>query len=245
MAQGKDKLLEYDWRLDGEEAVFCVDLSLYNEAPNERYPILAYVGCSPKKEGRELSGGDLRHMDAFCSKCRRKLDLLNAGFIETAAIRQYYFYLPGKAEYEKLKQFAEAERSFVCRVGGRKEEDWASYFRILYPDAAKFQTVRNGELLAQHYSLGDSEAPRRLNLHLCFPGDPLRRQFVEEARQEGFAIGEYEDYDSDTLPCGVVLHRICAFKKWDVDALTVQAIRIAEPFDGKLMFWDCPIVPGR
>ena len=245
MASKRDELLEYDWRLDGEDAVFCVDLALYNGAPNAGYPILAYVGCSPRKEDRELSGGDIRHMVAFCAKCRRRLDLLMAGYIETAKIRQYYFYVASKADYDALKLFAEKERSFTCRVGGKKEEDWASYFRILYPDAAKYQTVRNEEIIAQHYELGDSDAPRRLNLHFAFLNEPVRRQFEEAARSEGFAIGGYEEFDGNELPCGVILHRISAFKKSDVDAVTVQAIRIAEKFNGKLLFWDCPIVPGR
>ncbi len=245
MASHKDELLEYDWRLDGEDAVFCVDLALYNRAPDPAYPILAYVGCCPKKEEKELSGGDIRHINAFCAKCRRKIDLLMAGYIETASIRQYYFYVASKSGYDALKQFAEAERSFTCKVGGKKEEDWASYFRILYPDVAKYQTVRNEEILAQHYELGDSDLPRRLNLHFAFMNEPIRRKFEEAARGEGFAIGGYEEFEGNELPCGVVLHRVCALRKFDIDAVTVQAVRAAEKYNGKLLFWDCPIVPGK
>ncbi|MBR0136608.1 MAG: DUF695 domain-containing protein [Clostridia bacterium] len=238
-------ILQYDWRLDGEPARFSVDLSLYDGAPDAKYPILAYVGCSSKKEGAQPGFLEKRRMDAFAAKCKKKLDLVPVGAIETGTIRQYYFYLPSKPEYDALKQLCEAEKGFVCRAGGKKEEDWGTYFRILYPDAAKYQTVRNEEILAQHYDLGDSDAPRRLNLHIAFKSDPARNAFIEAARQKGFAVGEFEEFDDTDLSAGVVLHRICALKKFDIDALTVQVIRIADEHEGRLLFWDCPIVPGR
>lgn len=245
MKAPKNDFLQYDWRLDGEDAEFSVDLSLYDGAPDARCPILAFIGCRSKEEGAELSAAELRRMDAFASKLRRRLDAVFAGTIETSKIRQYYLYLPSKAEYDSLKQLAEKERGFSCMVGGKREEDWASYFRILYPDDAKYQTVLNSEIIEQHYELGDSEAPRRLNLHLSFGGDPARQLFAEAARSEGFALGGDEDNDSLELPCGIVLHRICALKKRDIDAVTVRTVRLAEEHGGKLLFWDCPIVPGR
>ncbi|MBR6006775.1 MAG: DUF695 domain-containing protein [Clostridia bacterium] len=241
----KHELLEYDWRMDGDYAKFCVDLSLYNRAADGEYPILVYVGCYAREEDAPLSAGELRHAAAFAAKCARKVDSLNAGFIETEKIRQYYLYVRDRAAYDALRDLAERERAIVCRVGGKKEPDWSSYFRILYPDAAKYQTVLNGEMLEQLYKKGDSDAPRRLNLHMYFPTDPARDGFKAAALEEGFAIGENEDRESGERPCGVVLHRICALKKWDVDAVTVQAIRLAEKYNGQLRFWDCPIVPAR
>jgi hypothetical protein len=41
----------------------------------------------------------------------------------------------------------------------------------------------------------------------------------------------------------VILHIICPLKKRSVDEVTVLAIRIAEQFGGRLMFWDCPLAP--
>ena len=40
-----------------------------------------------------------------------------------------------------------------------------------------------------------------------------------------------------------ILHIICPLKKRSVDEVTVLAIRIAEQFGGRLMFWDCPLAP--
>ncbi|MBR6007431.1 MAG: DUF695 domain-containing protein [Clostridia bacterium] len=245
MAVEKTDILEYDWRLDGESAKFSVDLALYDRAPDEEHTILAFVGCFSNREGRELTAGELRHIDSFIAKCERKVKPLIGGYIEKATIRQYYFYLASRDDYEKLKTLAERERGFDCRIGGKLEPEWTSYFRILYPDAAKYQTVRNEEQIGLLYERGDSEAPRRLNLHLFFATPQARHAFEEAALQEGFAIGEAEELESGDLPCGIVLHRICALRKRDIDTVTVQAIRAAERFGGCLRYWDCPIVPGR
>ena len=73
--------------------------------------------------------------------------------------------------------------------------------------------------------------------------EPLRLQFEEAARREGFAIGSAVDREMSELPYGVILHIICPLKKRSVDEVTVLAIRIAEQFGGRLMFWDCPLAP--
>lgn len=245
MAAAKPDFLEYDWRLDGEPAHFLVDLSLYDRAADGAYPVLAFLACSSNKEGCALSASEQKHIDSFAAKCVKKLDALMAGYIEKDGIRQYYFYLPTKDEYLELRAFAEKQSAFTCRIGGKKEQDWSSYFRILYPDEAKYQTVRNEEQIIELYESGDSDAPRRLNIHLAFPNHPARSRFCEDALSEGFAVGGTDERENEALACAVLLYRICALKKPDVDAVTIQAIRLAEKYGGRLLFWDCPIVPAR
>ena len=252
---------EYDWRLDGERATFCVDLSLFELSPQERegYPVLAYVGCLPLEEGRALSPREKKAGTAFIRQCKKKLSLLTAGYIETDSTLQLYLYLPAAEEYEALKQLAANEKGFTCRVGGRSEPQWESYFSVLYPDEAKLQTVRNGEIINELYKNGDSEEPRRLNLHMGFQTDEKRSAFSDAALKAGFALGESveraegmveptaaaSESESDQTPFRLDIHRICALKKWDVDAVIVQAVRLAEEFGGRLVYWDCPIVPRR
>ena len=78
---------------------------------------------------------------------------------------------------------------------------------------------------------------------MYFRSEPLRLQFEEAARREGFAIGSAVDREMSELPYGVILHIICPLKKRSVDEVTVLAIRIAQQFGGRLMFWDCPLAP--
>lgn len=245
----RGRLLSYDWRIEGQAAEFGVDLLLFESAPVKTLPVLAFVSCAGADEsGEELTPAALKTVLAFVKKCEKQLTCVTAGYIETDASVQYYIYLPSIAEYERMKALAGEWKSadgFELVVGGHSEPDWESYFTVLYPDEAKLQTVRNGEIIAELMKSGDSETPRRLNLLLAFPTEADSEAFASAALDEGFATGEFKDVADGELPCGVVVHRICAMKKWDVDAVTVHAIRIAEEFGGKLLYWDCPIVPRR
>ncbi len=235
--------LEYEWRLDGAEALFGVELALYRDAPDAASPLLCYFCCGTADD-TPLTESDLRRIGALASKCVKQTGKPAAGFVQTGGMRQYYFYLPSKAEYEKLKEIAAREKKYVCRVGGKREDDWSTYFKLLYPDAAKYQTVRNREMIRKMSDCGDAvTSPRRLNLHLFFRTELLRLQFEETARQAGYAIGDSEDRSESELPHGVALHRISTLQKKDVDAVTIRAIRLAEKFGGRLVYWDCAIVP--
>ncbi|MCH5278836.1 MAG: DUF695 domain-containing protein [Christensenellaceae bacterium] len=285
----KNTILKYDWRLGSADAEFCVDERLYPNAPMENLPLLASMQCSNAKE-KEFTNLDLRHMNEFASKCERKLGFFFAGYIHTAVMRRYFIYLPDEEAGSHFTQLAEKQRNLDVRVEIKSDPSWSVYFKLLYPDTAKMQTVRNGEIIKMHYDNGDSTAARRLNLHMYFKSEPIRMQFEEAARLEGFAIGNTEErypdgdqhdedhkaefnasqtpkadashgehlraefnasqtpkadasYGEHQLIYGVVLHRICAMKKREVDAVTVHAIRIAERFGGALAYWDCPIVP--
>lgn len=243
------RLLTYDWRLDGRAAEFGVDLHLSARAPMRSHPVLAFVSCAYSEGGEAKSvAAALKKTLTFVKKCAKELDAVTAGYIETDAELQYYIYLPSTAEYERMKALAGEKKSAdgaEIMVGGRSEPEWDSYFTVLYPDEAKTQTIRNGEIIDELYKNGDSETPRRLNLLLAFPTEADCGAFAAQALDEGFATGEYKDVSDGELPCGVVVHRICAMKKWDVDAVTVHAIRLAEEHGGKLLYWDCPIVPRR
>lgn len=258
--------MKYDWRLGSEEAEFCVDERLYPNAPMENLPFLASVQCA-NLHGKELTKRDLRCMKAFAAKCERKPGFF-AGYIHTSAMCRYFFYLPDEEAGSQLTLLASKQRHLDVQIETKSDPSWETYFKLLYPDTAKMQTVRNAEITKMLYANGDSTAARRLNLHMYFKSEPIRMQFEEAARLEGFAIGNAEEgyidgdkHDEENnaeqpkheyqnaevgdglLNNGVVLHRICAMKKRDVDAVTVHAIRIAERFDGVLAYWDCPIVP--
>lgn len=159
-------------------------------------------------------------------------------------MHQYYFYIVSEENvFGHFSSCFKKNAKLTVKLGCKSEPKWTTYFKLLYPDAAKLQTVRNKENIEKLYSNGDSEAARRLNLHMYFRSEPLRLQFEEAARREGFAIGSAVDREMSELPYGVILHIICPLKKRSVDEVTVLAIRIAEQFGGRLMFWDCPLAP--
>jgi len=233
--------LEYEWRLDGAPALFGVELSLYRKGPDPALPILCYFCC--EKEGGELEAQDLKRIEALAAKCVRKVGA-TAGFVQTGGMRQYYFYVASKEQYDSLKQIADKEKRIICKVAGRREPEWNTYFKLLYPDEAKYQTVRNGEVIKKYRDNGDNlEAARRINLHVYFSTEQQRIMYEAAARQGGFAIGTPDERSELELPYGATLHRISALNKPDIDAITIRAIHLAKELQGRLAYWDCAIVP--
>ena len=235
--------LEYDWQIERQAAVFGVDTGLYKNAPTPSRGVLFYVHCMPSdKKHPEMNERLIKRID---SVVRRKLDQLPftlAGMVKTADQLQYYYYGPSLEQLDVLESCIGTDKKLIIRCGGQPEPEWQTYFKLLYPDRAKLQTIENGntiELLKKH---GDSIAPaRRINLHVFFPTEPLRIAFEEHARLVGFAVGGAEFDDESDLPYGVALHKISSLFKRDIDALTTRAIRTAEKYRGALVYWDCSI----
>lgn len=235
--------LEYEWRLDGAPALFGVELSLYREAPDPERPVLCFF-CCEAQGAPLLSPGDIKRIESLAAKCVRRLGSPACGFVQTGNMRQYYFYVPDKEKYEILKAIANREKKLVCKVAGKSEPEWTTYFKLLYPDEAKYQTVRNGEIIEKYRRNGDNlDAGRRINLHVYFRTEQQRLLYEEAARSAGFAIGAPDERSELELPYGATLHRISTLNKADIDSITVKAIRIAQEYTGRLAYWDCAIVP--
>lgn len=235
--------LEYDWQLDGEPARFGVELSFYRTAPDENHPFVCYLCCQRTDEG-ELTPKDVQRITQLSARCAARVKLLPAGFVQTGNLRQYYFYTSSKDEYDQLKALSVKEKKYLVRVGGKREDDWATYFKLLYPNEVKLQTVKNAEQLDKMRRIGDNlEASRRINLHVSFRTEQQRLLFEETARQAGFAIGDAEYHSEYELPNGVVVYRISTLKPEEIDALTVRTVKLAQKLDGRLVYWDCNIVP--
>lgn len=235
--------LEYYWELEGEETLFGVELGLYKLAPDPKSPLLVYFCCQTIDE-RDLTDSDLRRIEGIAAKIVRKTGVTPAGFIQAESMRQYYFYASDKEQYDIMKDIAGKERRIVCRVGGKREENWATYFNLLYPDELKYQTVKNLEQVTKLRLIGDNtSATRRINLHVAFREEQQRLIFEETARRAGFAIGDPEFRSENELPNGVVIYRISTLKRRDINSVTLRAVTLAEKTEGKLLYWDCNIVP--
>ncbi|MBQ1520920.1 MAG: DUF695 domain-containing protein [Clostridia bacterium] len=235
--------LEYDWRLDGERALFGVELSLYRKAPDASRPYLCYFCCQTLDE-HILHPSDIKRIVGIVTKCSKGVGVAPAGFVQLGAMRQYYFYVASKAEYDRLKEAAAREKKYLCRVGGKREEDWATYFQLLYPNEVKYQTITNREQIEKLKRSGDNpDASRRINLHVAFRTEQQRILFEEAARQAGFAIGTPEFHSDFELPHGSVLYRISTLKPEEIDNVTVRTVKLAQMMEGRLLYWDCNIVP--
>lgn len=232
----------YDWPLDGREARFRVDLALA-AAPKETRPVLLYVSCESKRaKAEQLNAFEKSRAEAVCKKCIKALSPFYAGYIETGAQRQYYFYVKEEALLDEADRIAEKSLLFECRAGIQQEPGWATYKKLLYPDAAKLQTEDNRKRIALMVEHGDNPAAaRRVQLFLFFPTESAMLLFSEEARLAGFAVGDPVFTPEFDKAYGVRIMRIVPLRKAELDELTTRAIRVAEKFAGELRYWEAPM----
>lgn len=244
-SEGTANWLNYDWEVEGQPAVFSVDLALAESAPQSGRELLLYLCCaSCDPNSLRMTSGEDKKMQKLLGKCLKMLDCAYAGYIETDAQRQFYFYVDSEDQLAGVTALTEKEKKILCSAGVHREPRWQTYFKVLYPDAAKYQTVKNRETAALLKKRGDAILPaRRVNLHMAFPSEILRISFEEEARLAGFAIGRAEFHPEQENAHGVILHTVSSLKDREIDALTTRTIRLAEKFQGELMHWDCQFVP--
>ena len=106
----KNAWLEYDWKLDGGDARFRVDMSLYTNAPIEGCTELVFIYCASLSE-QPLKAGELRRIDSLIARCIKKLGKEYVGCIESAAMHQYYFYIDSEEKYSALQQLLQKEEN--------------------------------------------------------------------------------------------------------------------------------------
>lgn len=240
------ELFTYDWQIDGDDALFCVDLALYDHAPDPVYNVLLYINCAAKTPGKAFDLGMVKRAENVLKKCLKATAPLYAGYIRTFDAIQFYFYASEEEHLKAVEKIALKERVLYCRAGMQKEPEWQTYFRLLYPDAAKLQTEQNRRHIALLKKHGDNlAAPRRVRFHLFFPSEPIVNYFSDEALKLGFAVGQQEFVPEFENPYGVALHRISALDKKELDRLTTEIIHLAEGFEGMLKDWDCQIIPKK
>lgn len=234
---------EYDWNIEGHEAYFVVDMTLPNVPRNGR-TTLVYVSCEAKKnDAQALSSFEIGRAETVLKKLIKALSPLYAGFIEFGAQRQYYLYCKELADLEKAEEIAAREPFLICRAGAQEEAHWATYVKLLYPDAAKLQTEENRKHIALLKEHGDNaNASRRIVLYLFFLTEQTMMLFAEQARLSGFAVGNPVYTPENNLAYGISLVRITTMNKREVDEITTRAIRIAEKFDGELSYWDAQVM---
>ena len=245
--EAEDTFFSYVWPVQGVQAQFTVDTG-YDE-PMAGYETLMYCALSPRENGADaFTPRELRRLNKIERKLLRALsDAVYVGMIHMDALRQYYFYVRDPEEdMEAAKRIADKEKLLYVSPGSAHEPDWLTYHALLLPDAAKYQTVLNEELIERLKKTGDGlVAVRRLTFSICFPSEQTRLLFQEQAKAAGFAIGEPQFRPELDLPHVLTIHALSALNLADVNDLTTRAIRAAEPFGGELLRWSCPVMPKR
>ena len=152
----QDNWFSYEWDVRGAHALFTVDTAY--EEPSAGYETLLYIALSPREDDvEEFTPRMLRHADKMTKRILRALpEAKYVGVIEMDALRQLYFYVQdGDEAAQIVRDAARKEKLIAVTPGTAPEPDWLSYHALLLPDAAKYQTVLNAEVIERLKRNGD------------------------------------------------------------------------------------------
>lgn len=235
--------IRYDWEVRGDPALYAVDVA-YGDGPLAGYETLFYCSIEPVDEAAVcFSSSELRRAARAEGKLAKALaGTIYVGYIQMDALKQHYYYVQdGEAALESAEAIAAHEKKLRILAGTADEPDWLTYFQLLMPDSAKYQTILNAKLIERQHLAGDSlDKVRRISLLMCFHTDLDRQMYNEDARNAGFAIGDPEFHPELELPHVQTIFALSSLDKREVDAMTTKAIRAAAPYGGELLRWTCP-----
>ena len=85
-----------------------------------------------------------------------------------------FFYVSKRKQLQILEEIAQKERYLHCVTGCDVDPQWQTYFKLLYPDAARLYTEVNRKQIDLYKKHGDGITPaRRVTFFLFFPAESL------------------------------------------------------------------------
>ena len=230
--------LTYEWELHGERATFRVDMQYWELLPVLSYSQLIYVCAAPKDS--LAKGFNKVEQYRFRMLRHRLIDELegraiHVGSVYTDTLRCLYFYA---AETDVIQQ-----ASAICREYGMlaitcahaSEPHFNTYYRFLYPDDARLQSVENAVYIeAMRKKGGDIDSVRRVTLTMCFLSVEDRGAFLKELPRLGLAPGRTFWRKDSTHPACCTVNGFTALSLPQLNRFTARAIGAAAPLEGML-----------
>lgn len=238
--------IEYEWKIKGEPALISTDISLGDAAPDYARTVLLFINCaSPDPDAADLTPAQQSRCRTIEKECCKALSTAAfAGRIDMACQMQLYFYAESPKHLNELERIAQKhEKRLICTCGRTDDPNWRTYFMLLYPDAAKYQTLQNREIIDLYKRRGDVlSATRRLEFNVFFILEGTCQVFLEQARLNGFVIGKPLYRPDEDHAYGTSLYMLSPLDKPRIDELTTRVIRLAQKHDGILVDWTCPLI---
>ena len=123
------------------------------------------------------------------------------------------------------------------------EPHFTTYYRFLYPDDAKLQSVENAAYIeAMRKRGGDLDTVRRVNLTLGFFTVEDRSAFLKEVPKLGFTTSGTAWEAESTHPATCVITGFTPLLLPKLNRFTARAISAAAPLEGMLTDIDAEVV---
>lgn len=230
--------LTYQWEFEGQRASFRVDMQYWNLLPVLSYTQLIAVSAAPKSpQTKRFTPGE----QYIFSQLRRKLvDKLSGpaifvGSVWMDALRCMYFYTSETAMIQEISALCREQKGLAVVCSHGWEPRFSTYYRFLYPDDKKLQSVENAVFIETQRRRGEELSPiRRLELTMAFMNPEDRSRFLQSAPRCGLTPGQSYLSKSATHPDCCKVYGYASLELDSLNRLTARAIDAAAPLDGLL-----------
>lgn len=238
--------LRYQWEWEQEPITVQVDLQYWQILPTLAYSHLIYVACAPKDAyAVTFSRSELRSQHELVKKLDASLqpDTIYVGMIETRNLRQYYYYAQTPSLLTDVTVLCRSQSKLRTTYGVVEEPNYTTYYRFLFPDDEKLQSVENEEFIKTVISKGgDIDLVRRISMRIAFPSFDGREAYITTLADHGLMLGVTETTEHATHPFCVTVYGYSTLHLLDLNRCTSRAIRSAAPFDGTLDLLDADFI---
>lgn len=230
--------LTYEWELNGERATFRVDMQYWELLPVLSYSQLIYVCAAPKNPLAE--GFNAMEQYRFRMLRHKLIDELegraiHVGSVYTDALRALYFYAAETDAIQLASAICREHGTLAITCAHASEPHFTTYYKFLYPDDGRLQSVENGAYIeAMRKRGGDVDMIRRVTLTLSFLTVEDRNAFLREAPKLGFTPGSTA-WDGESLhPASCTVSGFTSLQLPKLNRFTARAISAATPLEGIL-----------
>lgn len=166
------------------------------------------------------------------------------GRLTHQGLRAFYFYSDNPLGVESALGGAMVPfGSDPHEIGQRDEEDWETYFGLLYPSPRDMQLISNQQLLGVLAEHGDDhELPREVEHFAYFPTEVAGHEFAGRAAAEGFTLGEHRPPEEPGAEWGVRVTRVDPVDYFSIGDATLLLFELAEECGGSYDGWETVIM---
>ena len=238
--------LTYEWEFRGERATFRVDMQYWELLPVLSYSQLIYVCVAPKDPlAKGFSSVEQYRFRFLRHRLIDELEgrAIHVGSVYTDTMRALYFYAAEASEIQQASAICRDFGMLAITCAHASEPHFTTYYRFLYPDDARLQSVENAVYVEAMRKKGsDLDMIRRVELTLSFLTVEDRNAFLKEVPRLGFTPGGTFWEAESTHPACCTVSGFTSLHLPKLNRFTARAISAAAPLEGMLTDIDAEFV---
>lgn len=229
--------LKYEWTWREQSAVFRVDMQYWNLLPVLSYTQLVEVSVSAKHPGGRFRAADHYLFNLLRKKLIDKMSgkCIYVGGVSNDTLRNLYFYANDPAVFQEFSELCGGYKSLSVSMRLTREQDYATYYSLLYPDDAKLQSVEN-EVFLKELKKKENELTlvHRVRMTAAFLNAEDRSSFMENATVFGLTVGQCFSLENGAHSECCYVFGYAQLTLDSLNKLTSRLIRAIAPREGLL-----------